>query len=151
MKTLQIKRGLWTFISAYFAITILAFVLYLVIAAIKGVSTSDPFDIRSDPAYALAEQLYPLLNLPVWMTFAWLYFRGKTKPTMRHAWMLGGLWLAVALPLDLLYFVLIPNPLQVSAYGFYVEQFPWIYLTYLVVLASPPLYIKLWERRVVNA
>jgi len=30
---------------------------------------------------------------------------------------------AIAVPLDLLYFVLIPNPLQVSVEGFYVAQF----------------------------
>jgi len=142
-KNLNIKRGIWTFLLAYVVITILAFGLYLIIAAIMGVSTSDPFDIRNDPAYALSEKLYPILNIFVWMAFAWVYFKKIAKPTMQQAWALGWFWLAIAVPLDLIYFVLIPNPLQVSAYGFYVEQFPWIYLTYVVVLASPAAYMYL--------
>ena len=60
---------------------------------------------------------------------------------MQQAWALGGFWLAIAVPLDLIYFVLTPTPLQVSAQGFYVEQFPWIYLTYAVVLIAPVLYV----------
>lgn len=138
--TLNVKRGTVTFILAYIVITILAFGLYLLLAALMGVSLSATFDIREDRAYALAEQLYPILNLGVWMAFAWLYFRKIARPTVKQAWVLGAFWLAIAVPLDLVYFVLIPNPLQVSAYGFYVEQFPWIYLTYLVVLAAPVLY-----------
>lgn len=134
-------RGTWTFLAAYVVITILAFGLYLIIAAIMGVSQTDPFDIRNDPAYTLAEKLYPLLNIFVWMAFAWAYFKKAVNPTLKQAWQLGLFWLAIAVPLDLIYFVLVPNPLQVSAYGFYVEQFPWIYLTYVVVAISPALYV----------
>lgn len=145
-KPLNIKNGLITFILAYIVITILAFALYLIVAAIMGVSQTAAFDIRNDPAYALAEQLYPILNLGVWVAFAWMYFRKVKQPTNKQAWALGLFWLAIAVPLDLVYFVLIPNPLQVSLYGFYVEQFPWIYLTYLVVLVSPILYVLLQPR-----
>lgn len=140
-KLLNIKKGLLTFILAYIVITILAFGLYLILAAAMGVSLSASFDIRKDPAYAVAEQLYPILNLAVWTAFAWMYFRKNNQPTTKQAWALGAFWLAIAVPLDLVYFVLIPNPLQVSAYGFYVEQFPWIYLTYVVVLISPAIYL----------
>ncbi|HSE29703.1 MAG TPA: hypothetical protein VLA77_03925 [Candidatus Saccharimonadales bacterium] len=136
-------RGAWTFLAAYIAITILAFGLYLILAAIMGVPTSDPFDIRNDPAYTLAEKLYPILNIFVWVGFAWIYFKKIVNPTIKQAWQLGLFWLAISVPLDLIYFVLIPNPLQVSAYGFYVEQFPWIYLTYIVVAGSPALYVWL--------
>jgi len=143
---LNYRRGM-TFILSYIVITILAFALYLVIAAFMGASQSATFDIREDRAYALAEQLYPILNLGVWITFAWMYFRQAVRPTIRHAWALGSFWLAIAIPLDLIYFVLIPNPLQVSAQGFYIEQFPWIYFTYIVVLIAPALYIAMKQRR----
>lgn len=145
-KSINIKNGIITFILAYIVITILAFGLYLIIAAIMGVSQSATFDIRTDPAYALSEQLYPILNLGVWAAFAWMYFRKVKQPTNKQAWALGLFWLAIVLPLDLVYFVLIPNPLQVSAYGFYVEQFPWIYFTYIVVLVAPILYVLLQRR-----
>lgn len=138
MKSLAIRRALLAFLFSYIVITVLAFGLYLLIAAIMGVSQTAEFDIRHDPAYALAEQLYPILNTFIWAGFATWYFRTR-RPVqpMREAWLLGAFWLAIAVPLDLIYFVLIPNPLQVSAEGFYIEQFPWIYLTYLVVLISP--------------
>ena len=147
LKQLNIPQAVITFVLAYIVITILAFGLYLLLAALMGVSTTEAFNIREDPAYAVAEQLYPLLNLPVWVAFAWMYFRKISKPTPRQAWTLGLFWLAIAVPLDLIYFVLIPNPLQVSAYGFYVEQFPWIYFTYIVVLLSPKIYLLLRRNR----
>jgi hypothetical protein len=145
-KLLNIKQGLLTFILAYIVITILAFGLYLLIATIMGVSLSATFNIREDRAYALAEQLYPILNLGVWIAFAWMYFRKVARPTIKQAWALGGFWLAIAVPLDLVYFVLIPNPLQVSAQGFYIDQFPWIYLTYIVVLVAPVVYLLTRQR-----
>ncbi len=145
-KHLNIKRGVLTFILSYIVITILGFGLYLLIAAIMGIPQSTAFDIRGDRAYILAEKLYPILNLGVWATFTWLYFRKVSRPTMKQAWKLGGFWLAIAVPLDLIYFVLIPNPLQVSAQGFYIEQFPWIYLTYVVVLTTPALYLAIRQR-----
>lgn len=146
-RMLNYKQGLVTFLLAYIVITVLAFGLYLLIAAFMGVSQAATFDIREDRAYALAEQLYPILNLPVWIAFAWMYFRKAAYPTMKRAWALGTFWLAIAVPLDLVYFVLIPNPLQVSAQGFYIEQFPWIYLTYLVVLIAPVSYVMLRQLR----
>ena len=43
----------------------LAFGLYLVLAAFMDVTTSPAFDLRKDPAYQLAEKLYPVLTLAV--------------------------------------------------------------------------------------
>ncbi len=148
-KLLNLKRGALTFILSYIVITVLAFGLYLLIAALMGISLSANFNIREDRAYALAERLYPILNLGVWAIFARMYFRKIVHPTMKQAWALGGFWLGIAAPLDLIYFVLIPGPLQVSAHGFYVGQFPWIYFTYLVVLGAPALYLatKQWREK----
>jgi len=146
-ETLNVRRALATFVGSYIAITVLAFGLYLLIAVIQGTSLSAGFDIRRDPSYLLAEKLYPLLNLGVWGLFAAVYFRRVTDRSLKQAWLLGCFWLAVALPLDLVCFVLVPNPLQVSARGFYVDQFPWIYLTYLVVAISPALSVVVQRTR----
>ena len=137
---LRFKSAALVFLAAYVVVTVLAFGLYLLLATMLDVPLSAPFDIRTDRAYSVAEQLYPILNLGVWTAAAWVYFRRHSLPSAKQALVLGAHWLALALVLDLLYFVLIPNPLQVTAHAFYVEQSPWIYFTYLVVLSAPTAY-----------
>ena len=143
---LNYRRAIIDFILAYISITALAFGLYLAIVAISGEHIASTFNIRADPSYILAEKLYPILNLFVWVAFSALYFRNKQqnkKGFKREAFNLGVFWLMIALPLDLLSFVLIKNPLSLSAHDFYIGQFPWIYLTYLVVFVSPLCYTRL--------
>jgi hypothetical protein len=132
------KRALIMFVGAYVLVIPLAFGLYLALAAIMGVALTDQFSVTHDPAYSIAQKLYPLLNLFVWATFAWLYFRGrKPECTPRFAVRLGSFWLGLVLPLDLVAFVLIKSPLSLSPHDFYVAQAPWIYLTYVAVLVAP--------------
>jgi len=131
------SRALWTFAAAYAAITVVATAFCLGVSAlIGGGRTVEPLD---DPGYQLAEKLLPALNLAVWTPFAALYFRGRAPgPELRReAWALGALWLAAALPVDYLGFVVLPSPISLSAHDFYLGQFPWIYLIYAAVLASP--------------
>jgi len=139
-------RAVVAFLVSYIGVTPLALGLYFIIAASMGIDLSAEFNIREDNAYALAERLYPILNLLVWTPCAWIYFRGRTALHYKEALKLGGFWLAIAVPLDLLAFVLIENPLSVSAEGFYIEQFPWIYLTYAAVFAAPLCFVELAKR-----
>jgi hypothetical protein len=44
---------------------------------------------------------------------------------------------------DYVGFVLIKNPISLSAHDFYIGQFPWIYLIYLAIFVSPLLYVLL--------
>ena len=55
----------------------------------------------------------------------------------------SSLWLVIAVPVDFVCFVIIPNPISLSAHDFYLGQFPWMYLTYLAVLLSPLCYAAL--------
>jgi hypothetical protein len=50
---------------------------------------------------------------------------------------LGCFWLAVALPLDLVGWVLVKHPYSLTFHEFYIEYQPWISITYLIVLISP--------------
>ena len=138
----NLKWAIIAFILAYIVITILAVGLYYAIAVPMGISLTAEFNLRKDAAYLLAEKIYPLLNMLVWASFSWMYFKqSNTQNTWKQAWMLGGFWLAIVLPLDYVSFVAVTNPLSLSAYDFYIAQFPWIYLTYLAVLISPAIYI----------
>ncbi len=133
-------RAIVTFLSAYVAITILGTALSLAISAIWHIpSTPEPMQ---NQAYLLSEPFLPFLNLLVWMAGAWFYYR--RSPLARGHWqeplVLGLLWLAIALPLDFVAFVLIKTPISLSPYDFYVGQFPWIYLIYVAVGVSPLCY-----------
>ncbi len=141
-RRLSYGRALVVFVAAYVVISALAFGLYLIVAAGMGVHMYSTFSVRKDAAYLLCEKLYPVLNLVIWTVSAWIYFRKEvgSAGSIVAALKLGGFWLLVALPLDLIVFVLIPTPLSLSAPDFYVSQFPWIYFTYVALFAGPFVY-----------
>ena len=140
---LNYKRAITTFILAYLVITVLATALALIIGAILHTPATDlPLQ---NAAYVLSEKFLPILNLLVWMTLAWVYFK---KPSNRadprkEALALGAFWLAVALPVDFICFVVIKSPISLSPREFYFGQFPWIYLIYIAVFVSPLTYVTL--------
>jgi len=142
---MQYRRAAFVFVSAYIAISVLAFWLYLVIVWADGSTMAPSSAIVHDRLYILSEKLSPLLNLLVWTAFGWIYFK-RVEPTPAAAWRLSSCWLAVVLPLDLVVFVLAKTPLSISAHDFYVGQFPWIYLTYATVVLGPV--VGAWLRRV---
>ena len=83
------------------------------------------------------------------MTFAGIYFR---KPARRfsvagEAVRLGAFWLALALPFDVIFFILVKSPYSLSFHDFYVGQVPWIYIVYAVLFVSPLCYVVLFRRR----
>ncbi|HTO72008.1 MAG TPA: hypothetical protein VMR31_19275 [Myxococcota bacterium] len=130
-------RALWTFAAAYAAVTVVATAFCLAAVAWLGDAPAGrPLD---SPGYRFAERFLPILNLAVWTPFAALYFRGRARglAARREGWALGALWLALALPVDYLGFVWLRTPVSLSAHDFYVGQFPWLYLIYAAVLASP--------------
>jgi len=139
--TLKSKRAVVSFLLAYVAITILGTFLALGIAAIQHTPlTVEPLQ---NQAYLLSERFLPLLNLLVWMAGSWLYFRKAPQGRIsgKDAFVLGGFWLAIALPLDFIAFVLIKTPLSLSPRDFYIGQFPWIYLIYVCVFLGPVCYM----------
>ena len=140
---LNYKRAITTFILAYLVITVLGTALSLIIGAVLHTPSTDlPLQ---NAAYVLSEKFLPLLNLLVWMTFAWVYFKKRTNTTDPHkeSLALGAFWLAVALPVDFIGFVIIKSPISLSPRDFYIGQFPWIYLIYITVFVSPLCYVTL--------
>ncbi|HSY34620.1 MAG TPA: hypothetical protein VK814_02605 [Acidobacteriaceae bacterium] len=146
---LSYKRAAVMFLLAYIVVTILGIALSLAIGAVGHMpQTAEPMQ---NQAYLLAERFYPFLNLLVWGTFAWIYFRKPRERSeqaglRKEAWTLGGFWLVVAMVVDYVGFVLIKNPISLSPHDFYIGQFPWIYLIYVAVFLSPWCYVALVER-----
>ena len=138
-------RALTTFILAYVAITIVATGFSLALEKYMGVPGD--FPPMQNPAYLLAERFIPILNLIVWTGGAWLYFKGRgCDAESKEVTTLGVYWLALAVVVDYVGFVLIKNPISLSPHDFYIGQFPWIYLIYLTVVASPWCCILLLRR-----
>ncbi len=148
--SLNWKRAIVSFLVAYVLITILGTALSFVIAAIRHTpSTTEPMQ---NQAYVLSEPFLPFLNLLVWMAGSWIYFRKAlvSETAKQESLALGIFWLAVALPLDFVAFVMVKTPISLSPYDFYVGQFPWIYLIYAAVFVSPLCYVglhRVLERR----
>jgi hypothetical protein len=79
--------------------------------------------------------------LLVWPAFAWVYLR-KRQPRnrdgeLRETLRLSFFWLAAAMIVDFVCFVLIKHPCSLTPHGFYVEYEPWISLIYISIFLSP--------------
>ncbi|MFH5244390.1 hypothetical protein [Antrihabitans spumae] len=134
MRVLDPLRALLTLVVAYVAVSTLGFGIYLGVAAVMGQSPWDEVAVRDNIAYQRVAVILPILNLAVWTCAARWYFSGRR---LRYpAWPLGLAWLIVALLLDYLAFVVPTHPLSLDHTSFYLEQGPWIYLTYLAVAVS---------------
>jgi hypothetical protein len=148
--TLHCKRALTTFAGAYLTITAVGIGLFFAIAAVQHTgSYADPIN---DPSYLLEEKFLPLANLAIWTLFALIYFgkrRGTGHPWHKEPVQLGALWLALGLLADLVTAVLIKSPYSMTAFDYYVRQFPWIYLIYAAVFLSPlcAASLKHWLKR----
>ncbi len=143
---LRYKRAVVAFVLAYFVITVLAIALALFLEAIMNVPPTA--DMVHSPSYVLAEKIYPALNLLVWVTFSWFYFKIRRTESglFKEALVLGLFWLGLALAVDYIGFVLIKHPYSLSAHDFYVGQFPWIYFVYVVLCLGPICYAVLQSR-----
>jgi len=140
-------RAIVSFLAAYLIVTLLAIALSMAVEiAMHDPSTSD---MVHSPSYLFAEKFFPIINLLVWTAFSWVYFklRRNAPVLLREALVLGAFWLILAMLVDYVGFVLIKNPISLSAYDFYIGQFPWIYLIYLAILISPILYAALRSKR----
>jgi hypothetical protein len=135
--SLSYRRAIAFFLLGYAVINVLATITTLLVAVVLNVSLSGQTVNIHNHAVAVAERYYPLLNLLVWVTCAWLYFRRIDTISTTLAWQLGGLWLVLGAVVNEIAFVLIPSPYSFSAHDWYIGQFPWIYLTYGAVAISP--------------
>ena len=138
---LRFLRAVLLFLLGYVLVTILAIALAMSVEVIMQPNHTGKMVLN--PAYILSQRFYPLINLLVWIPISWIYFKAPRGDSdlRSEAWTLGAFWLALALIVDLVGFVIIENPISLSPYDFYVGQFPWIYLIYAAILLSPILYV----------
>lgn len=142
VKGFDIKRALIYFLVAYVIVTILA----TAVSVLYGIVYSSPqpelgVSLLKAPSFTATVPYHVLIMLLVWPAFAWMYFR-KRQPRNRHselreALRLSFFWLAAAMIVDFVCFVLIKHAWSFTPYEFYVEYQPWISLIYISIFLSP--------------
>lgn len=137
----RIGKATLYLLIAYWIVTILGILLTLLFDALYHLPTPESLGmpVTQAPAYTMTLPYHPLLNLFVWPLFSWWYLRGLSPEVvrMREAIRLGLFWTVVTILVDLVGWVLIPHPWQMTFKEFYVVYQPWITLIYLVILSSP--------------
>jgi len=148
-RPLAYKRAVLTFAGSYVLIEIVAAMFSIFVAAVTHTNFSGGHADVHNPAFVTSERFYPLINLVIWTIFAGIYFRRspRTRPSVGEALRLGLLWLVLALPCDVVFFIFIPSPYSLSVHDFYVGQAPWIYIVYAVLFMSPLGYALSFGRR----
>jgi hypothetical protein len=146
---LHFKWAAATFAFSYIVVNVLAVALAIIVAAVMHANFSGNTADVHNPAFVVSERFYPLLNLTIWGFFAWMYFKkpAGVLPPRKEGLYLGILWLAMALPCDVVFFIIIKSEYSLSPYDFFVGQMPWIYFVYCAVLISPAFYLYLFQKR----
>ncbi len=140
---INVKRALGCFFLAWLGMDVLGTLSYVLLSllmtgSLRGMAATGALNVAADPVWRVSNVFLPVINLPVWMSGAWLYMkRPRTDDLLAEAWRLGFFWLVIVLPLDFLHYVAIPTPLTIDARAFYIDQAPWIYIVYAIVLMAP--------------
>jgi heme/copper-type cytochrome/quinol oxidase subunit 2 len=139
---LNFTRMLALFFAAYVLVTILAAATTEIYGSISKLPPPAPgLSPVKAPVFLATVPYHVLIMLIVWTLFALIYFkkaRSKNAAEERaETRNLAFAWLALAIIVDFVGFVLIKHPYSLSAHAFYVDYQPWISLIYLAIFLSP--------------
>ncbi|QBD74763.1 hypothetical protein EPA93_01645 [Ktedonosporobacter rubrisoli] len=134
--TLRPGRVIGIFLVGYIAISVTGALLNVLLGAL--LVTPPSLDTPTTFSYVLYEICLVLLNIG-WIPLSLWYFKGRADigHVRKEALIVGLLWAAMAALVDFLFFALLPGPLHLGAYKFFVVQFPWIYMIYILAFLSP--------------
>ena len=142
-KGLDIRRALIYFSIAYGVVTVLATATTVTYGIIYHSPQPEELGVSllKAPSFVATVPYHVLIMLLVWPVFAWVYLR-KRQPRNRDGELgeslrLSFFWLAAAMIVDFVCFVLIKHPWSLTPHEFYVEYEPWISLIYISIFLSP--------------
>lgn len=153
-KGLDARRALIYFFVAYCVVTVLATATSLTYEVIYHPPQPEELGVGllKAPSFTATVPYHVLIMLLVWPVFAWVYFRKRQQESLREEVMetlhLSFLWLAAAMIVDVVCFVLIKHPYSLTPHEFYVEYQPWISLIYISIFLSP--FIRLGLSRLLS-
>ncbi len=141
------KKAVINFVLAYIIVTILAYSISIIVGIVFKLPSSEDLGVSvfKDPAFVMTVPYHLLINLITWTVFSHFYFKKNenNKYLLKESFFLGIFWLAMAMVVDFIGFVLIKSSVSLTPYQFYIEYQPWISITYLIVLISPSIYYGL--------
>jgi hypothetical protein len=139
---LHLKRALVLFAAAYIIVTILAVTISITYGILANLPEPPPgtSPVKA-PVFLATVPYHVLVMLIIWPIFAAFYFKKSPKRNpaqqKQETFRLALLWLALAMIVDYVVFVLIKTPFSLTFYQFYVDYQPWISLIYLAIFLSP--------------
>lgn len=142
-KGLDIKPALFYFCAAYGVVTILATATTVLYGFVYHSLQPEELGVGllKAPAFTATVPYHVLIMLLVWPLFAWAYLRKRLSRDrdreVRETLRLSFFWLAAAMIVDFVCFVLIKHPWSLTPYEFYIEYEPWISLIYISIFLSP--------------
>ena len=146
----KLTRAIVLFFVAYILVTVLAAATTETYAMVyKSPAPTPGVSVLQAVAFVATVPYHVLIMLIIWPIFASIYFRKPVQKKLalqsEETWQLSFLWLALAVIVDLVGFVLIKSPYSLTAHEFYVIYQPWISLIYVAIFLSP--LIRLWLAR----
>ena len=142
-KGLDTRRALIYFFIAYGVVTVLATATTITYGIIYHSPQPQELGVSllKAPSFVATVPYHVLIMLLVWPVFAWVYFRKRRQENQYKEVMetlrLSFFWLAAAVIVDFVCFVLIKHPWSLTPHEFYVEYEPWISLIYISIFLSP--------------
>jgi hypothetical protein len=142
-KGFDTKRALIYFFVAYSVVTVLATATSVVYGVIYRTPEPEELGVSllKAPSFTATVPYHVLIMLLVWPVFAWVYSRKRKQETHNKEVMetlrLSFFWLAAAMIVDFVCFVLIKHAWSLTPHEFYVEYQPWISLIYFSIFLSP--------------
>ena len=142
-KGLDTRRALIYFFIAYLVVTVLATATSLTYGIIYHSPQPEELGVSllKAPSFTATVPYHVLIMLVVWPVFSWVYFRKRQQEIQGKEVMetlrLSFFWLAAAMIVDFVCFVLIKHPYSLTPHEFYVEYQPWISLIYISIFLSP--------------
>ena len=142
-KGLDTRRALIYFFIAYGVVTVLATATTITYGIIYHSPQPQELGVSllKAPSFVATVPYHVLIMLLVWPVFAWVYFRKRRQENQDKEVMetlrLSFFWLAAAVIVDFVCFVLIKHPWSLTPHEFYVEYEPWISLIYISIFLSP--------------
>jgi hypothetical protein len=139
---LNFTRAIFLFFAAYIIVTILATATTLTYGMITHAPEAAPgISPVKAPVFLATVPFHVLIMLIIWPIFAVIYFKKAQRRNpgeeRTETWNLAFVWMALAMIVDCVGFVLIKHPYSLTAHAFYVDYQPWISLIYIAIFVSP--------------
>jgi hypothetical protein len=149
---INLTRALVLFFVAYIIVTILAAATTETYGMMFKMPPPTPGQsVLQAPVFVATVPYHVLIMLIIWPIFAALYFKKPKQKNLGQqsieTWHLSFLWLALAVIVDFVGFVLIKSPYSFTPHEFYVIYQPWISLIYVAIFLGPLIRLRFSRSR----